>query len=242
MHRALVPFLLLLSFLLASCGENGPASQVDGSMEPQAQVVRAAPGRYAGTLPCADCSGIATELQLWPSGACLLQSTYVGKPVEANRFVEWGRWSHDAPGRVVVELGAGDRTLYFAPQPGGSLIKYDLAGTTLLDPATNSLQPADGTFAPGGVLPLRGTFYYPKPRVAHFRECHSGRDLLVRLDPEAAGIEGDFRDQGADPGQGMVAEVKGTLQVTPLEDTDGAVLLLTIKEYDALVPGERCAW
>ena len=80
-----------------------------------------------------------------------------------------GRWSHDAPGQVVVELGAGGRTLYFAPQPGGSLIKHDLAGTTLLDPYHE--QPAAcgwdlrsrqgcfrcaGTFYPSPCGPFRG--------------------------------------------------------------------------------------
>ena len=231
-----------ITLLLAACGEGAPAPEADAPLVQEVQVVRAAPGRYAGVLPCADCVGIRTELQLWPSGACVLQSTYQGKPNDANRFVEWGRWSHDDPGRVVLELAGGERTLYFAPQPDGSLIKYDLAGTTLLEAATNSLSPSEGTFAPGGLLPLRGTFHYPRPRVAHFRECTSGRELLVRLDPQAAGIEGDFSDRGGDPATGMVAEVKGTLQVTPLEDADGAVLLLTIKEYDALLPGERCAW
>lgn len=234
--------ILFVPLLLASCGEGAPAPEDDAPIVEQVVEVRASPGRYTGVLPCADCAGIGTELQLWPSGACVLQSTYQGKPVEANRFVEWGRWSHDDPGRVVLELEGGERTLYFAPQPDGSLVKYDLAGTTLLEAATNSLAATEGTFAPGGVLPLRGAFYYPQPRVAHFRECDSGRDLLVRLDPQAAGIEGDFRDLGGDPAQGLVAEVKGTLQVTPLEDADGTVLLLTIKEYDALLPEERCAW
>ena len=64
-------------------------------------------GPFVGTLPCADCEGIRTELTLWReagSGApsrFLLRETYLGKPRGAEVFESSGPWH---------ELGAGAAT------------------------------------------------------------------------------------------------------------------------------------
>ena len=54
-------------------------------------------GVFAGTLPCADCSGIATELTLvrrdsgWAEGRYLLKQTYIGRAVAPR--VTTGEWT-----------------------------------------------------------------------------------------------------------------------------------------------------
>jgi hypothetical protein len=54
-------------------------------------------GVFAGALPCADCSGLQTELTLvrkasgWAEGRYLLKQTYLGRPVKS--VITTGDWT-----------------------------------------------------------------------------------------------------------------------------------------------------
>lgn len=57
-------------------------------------------GFYTGTLPCADCSGIDTELTLFTHGptssgtaSYWLKETYLGKPAKDATFESGGSWT-----------------------------------------------------------------------------------------------------------------------------------------------------
>jgi uncharacterized lipoprotein NlpE involved in copper resistance len=57
-------------------------------------------GFYTGTLPCADCSGIRTELSLFAHGSTSsgtasywLRETYLGKPEKDATFESGGSWT-----------------------------------------------------------------------------------------------------------------------------------------------------
>jgi copper homeostasis protein (lipoprotein) len=70
-------------------------------------------GFYVGTLPCADCPGIRTELSLFSlpagtSGSFWLKETYLGKPEKDATFESGGSWvieaSRDDPKATVYRL------------------------------------------------------------------------------------------------------------------------------------------
>lgn len=229
--RALFPFVLIIA-----C--SSPGNEMEGE-DPSTR--RAAePGLYAGLMPCADCSGIRTELQLWPHGGCALQRMYQGKPDGGGPFVEWGRWRMDGKGRLELSLGEAGEKRHFHVDDAGGLVAYAAVGGALLDAATNTLAPTAGAFTPRVSGTLKGTFYQPRPRVWHFRECQSGRSMLVRFDPAAADIESGFREAGGVESDGLVVLLSGTLAPTPLTDEQGPVTLLTIMRWDRFLPGERC--
>jgi len=75
-------------------------------------------GRYAGTLPCADCEGIRVVLELYekttegPPTRYTLERTYLGTRDGDSRFIEVGEWSilrgaPDDPDATVYELDPG---------------------------------------------------------------------------------------------------------------------------------------
>jgi copper homeostasis protein (lipoprotein) len=91
---------LALSGLATACATPGPAEPL-------------LVGVFAGTLPCADCPGIATELTLvrkgpgWAEGRYLMRMTYLERSVDP--LVQTGEWTTlrgDAadPDAVVYEL------------------------------------------------------------------------------------------------------------------------------------------
>lgn len=127
MHRAALYVLPLV--LALSCATAPPESA--GPEGAEGMYFR---GTYAGTLPCADCEGIATELSVWSKGEfdyteCRfrLTETYLGKPDGANVFVTEGPW--------YLERGSGDDpddTVYALDLGGGSFRNFAIEDESTL--------------------------------------------------------------------------------------------------------------
>jgi|CXWL01.1.fsa_nt_gi hypothetical protein len=101
-------------------------------------------GRYAGTLPCADCDGIRLVLELYektadgPPTRYTLERTYLGTPDGDRIYIEVGEWTillgsgadPDAtvyqldpgkPGKTQSFLQRGDRELVLLDQELGEI-------------------------------------------------------------------------------------------------------------------------
>jgi len=68
-------------------------------------------GTYSGTLPCADCEGIQTELVLNEDMTFVRKQTYLGKP-EPNAFKEEGSFQWNDAGSDIQLLGAQGASQY----------------------------------------------------------------------------------------------------------------------------------
>jgi hypothetical protein len=137
----------------------------------------------------------------------------------------------DEQGRLELTLAGGEQVEHYTVRTDGSLVAQDGAGGAPLDTVAYALhrEAADLTPSVGGAL--KGSFFQGRPNVWNFRECHSGRLMLVR-----------FRKAGGDPAAGLVVELGGLMQPTPLTDDQGTVTLLTIKRWDRFLPGETCPY
>jgi uncharacterized lipoprotein NlpE involved in copper resistance len=71
----------LSHLLVVSC--LGLACTGWGRGHPSAAALIQLPARFAGVLPCTDCEGIRTELELRANGAWFMRSTYLGPGDEA---------------------------------------------------------------------------------------------------------------------------------------------------------------
>ncbi|WP_288369577.1 copper resistance protein NlpE [uncultured Algoriphagus sp.] len=60
-------------------------------------------GTYVGTLPCADCEGIETELTINYDGTYSYKTTYLGKESEAEEVTGTFQW--DENGSVITLAG-----------------------------------------------------------------------------------------------------------------------------------------
>jgi hypothetical protein len=84
-------------------------------------------GRWRGTLPCADCPGIDTELELYAgaggiSGPFHLVETYAGRPADRNRVETKGEW--------LAQRGSErdpEATVYRFEPAGGGAARFFLA-------------------------------------------------------------------------------------------------------------------
>ncbi|MBK9274131.1 MAG: copper resistance protein NlpE N-terminal domain-containing protein [Flavobacteriales bacterium] len=242
MHRHGPAALLTAVLVLASCS-HGPAGKQEPSATPAATPApTAAPGHYAAVLPCADCEGIRTDVQLWSFGGCVVQRQQRRNGELEEATCSWGRWRMDEQGRLELTLAGGEQVEHYTIRTDGSLVAQDGAGGDALDTVAYALHREAADLTPTVGEALKGSFFQGRPNVWNFRECHSGRLMLVRFDPEAADIEEGFRKAGGDPAAGLVVELGGVMQPTPLTDDQGTVTLLTIKRWDRFLPGETCPY
>ncbi|PZF71365.1 copper resistance protein NlpE [Taibaiella soli] len=136
--------ILGLMFVFAACRNNpdNTAAHADSAKAEVGNGASAAPAlqteSYSGMMPCADCSGILTDLALQhepntAEGTFLLRETYQGKPDTANSFNTNGTWttsrgSASDPNVNVIELNAEGGTngsRYYEVLPNGDLQQLD---------------------------------------------------------------------------------------------------------------------
>ena len=126
MRLPATPFLAaLLTASLMSCGE--PAGDAEESRAtpapPSSEILAAvrAPAGFRGTLPCADCPGIRTTLELAADGSATLTRLYL--EAEAGRdttMIDEARWTDGDAGHLVV-APEGQDELYFGFDRDGLL-------------------------------------------------------------------------------------------------------------------------
>lgn len=86
-------------------------------------------GTYKGVLPCADCEGIETELELNADKTYDLKETYLGKG-DGKAFESKGSFQFDANNTSVIELDkTGDNRKYFVAE--GYLKALDMEGNEI---------------------------------------------------------------------------------------------------------------
>lgn len=96
-----------ISLLFAACGEQQAPNHEPGVESPSpADNSRTSldwAGTYSGTVPCANCEGIATRININDDGTYMLQTQYIGKSDE--RFVAEGTFAWQDDGNHIVLQG-----------------------------------------------------------------------------------------------------------------------------------------
>lgn len=96
-------------------------------------------GVYEGTIPCADCEGIFTVLELSYDNTYVLTQTYLGSPEIENQFKERGNFSWNQAGSLIrlnTESGrfafkVGENQLWMLDQKG-AVIEGEMADLYIL--------------------------------------------------------------------------------------------------------------
>lgn len=68
-------------------------------------------GTYLGTLPCADCEGIETKLEIKLDGTFVLTEAYLGK--EDSQFVYQGKFNWNAAGNTIAVPSESEEMVQF---------------------------------------------------------------------------------------------------------------------------------
>jgi len=193
-------------------------------------------GPFVGTLPCADCEGIRTELLLYRDAASgapahfLLRRTYLGKPQGEAVFESMGPWQDVGAGSAAA--GRRVRVDPYQPNERLSFVRGGPAILELLDRnerriktrANLKLQLATSA-APAEPVPARvllaGTLRSAGPQGLQLQPCgSSGTQRVIDVSPESV-VTAVLTDLGLDRRGALYVEafgriVDGTAQIERL--------------------------
>ncbi|MCA8882915.1 MAG: META domain-containing protein [Rhodobacteraceae bacterium] len=172
------------------------------------------PASFTGTLPCADCAGIAHHLDLWPNQIYHMRRVWEGRDPAFTRD-EVGRWHADPARGALVLTGASEAPIFWQVMGPDRLRQMDLEGNPIdsdlpLDLISlGALQETDLS------LPLQGLFLYLAD-AASFEICLTGERFPVSMEGDYLALERAYLAERSEPGVPMMAVLDGTLTVRPV--------------------------
>ncbi|MDC9595612.1 envelope stress response activation lipoprotein NlpE [Xenorhabdus anantnagensis] len=207
--KILLALLAAGVFTVAGC-QNIPATQNDSVPQGQSQSTEKV---FSGIIPCADCSGIETTLQLAKDGTYILGQTYLKAKSEENTFFETGHWAINGK-KIILSNQDGKKSYYLIK--GENLDMLDING----EPIQSSFNYELEKVAP---KKLAGEYSYFADS-ALFTECDTGRryDASENID-----LERGYSAMGVEGGTPVYVEVEGYYTLRPsMEDGlfDNAVI------------------
>ncbi len=230
--RSLLP--LAAFALLWSCGSDpapatdAPATVIDTIAA--TPVVTDWPGYYDGTLPCADCEGIATQLWVRSDSTFILRQRYLGK--DSLAFGTIGQW-HVVNGLMTIGIGT-DKPDFWRWTEGG-IQMVDEMGAPFQSSFNHTLEKlADEINDEIPRMRLKGTFTYMadaktfQPCGSRFTwPCAGGMDQgaeegEVMNSMNGADLERSYLKAVGQGGKPWTIEVECSLSMGPAMEGDGA--------------------
>ena len=118
-----ISFLLVSIGIALSCVNNQKTLAAKDKIESMESLSANLAGLYTGNLPCVDCEGISTILELHKDKSYILRYSYEGK--SDDQFVKEGEWSVK---KNTLSLDGVDYQYKINPD---YLIQLDLAGNEI---------------------------------------------------------------------------------------------------------------
>lgn len=194
------------------------------------------PASYVGTLPCADCPGIDTRLNLLPDGQFQLRMTYQER--EGAGFDQIGRWTSE---KGMLVLKDGDRLVEQFKITGKTheLLKLDMQGQPIPSKLNYTLQRKNVYQPMKPRLTMQGLFSYfaDSPR---FTPCATNQSMPVRMEDDYLALERAYLVQRKQPGMTLLAEVDGQILRQPRLEGEGSEQALKVLKFIELSAVTAC--
>ncbi|MEV8466830.1 META domain-containing protein [Fluviibacterium sp. DFM31] len=195
------------------------------------------PATFTGTLPCADCEGIAHHLDLWPDQTYHLRRIWQGKTPPLIRD-EVGRWYVDPARAALVLHGAAEMPLQWEIQAPDRLRALDMQGKVIDSDLPYELQGTVPLEETDLDLPLQGLVTYFAD-AAQFEVCLSGKTYPVEMSGDYPALERAYGEARPTPGAPLLATVMGRLELRPaMEGPDRRSLI--VDRFVSIWPEGTC--
>lgn len=177
------------------------------------------PASFSGTLPCADCAGIAWHLDLWPDQAFHLRREWLGRSGaggKTTRRDQVGRWYATPRDRDVLVLpGNGDAAIRWQVLAPDRLRLLDRAGEPI-ESTLNYELTSDGSLVETDIedLFLGGMMTYYADAAA-YEDCLTGRTYPIAQEGAYLALERAYLADRSAPGAELYVHVDGSLLMRP---------------------------
>lgn len=171
------------------------------------------PASFTGTLPCADCAGVAHHLDLWPDQTYHMRREWQGRAgdIGSNRRDELGRWYADPVRGAIVLYGASEMPIQWEVKSPDRLRLLGMDGAPIVSDLPYDIV-SDGTlsetdldgFFMGGIMRMTGD-------AATFEECLTGHLYPVAQEGDYPALAAAYLAGRAGPGAALYVHVEGGL-------------------------------
>jgi copper homeostasis protein (lipoprotein) len=163
------------------------------------------PATFTGTLPCADCPGIALTLTLLADGTFRLREVYQERPAV---FRDRGRWALADNGARLLLRGGTEGPRQFAVLGPDSLEMLDTQGRAVPSQAGSTLARAAELDWVRDTMRLLGTYTYMAD-AGRFTDCLTGKSYPVAQVGANAALEGAYGEAVGEPSGPLLILVTG---------------------------------
>jgi len=193
---------------------------------------------FTGNLPCADCTAVRHQLELFPNGSYFLRRAYLGKGRDAY-VDEIGRWTLSRDGSTLTLKGTGDTTRRIAIGKPDTLQVLGAAGKKGASPRGNTLALTNRAAPLEPRLEMRGMFTYMAD-AGRFTECTTRQSWPVAQEGDNAALESAYSRARRRDAEGMLVRVVGRVAMRPRMEGGGRERALVVERFVDIRPGERC--
>lgn len=199
------------------------------------------PASFEGTLPCADCAGIQTQVNLWDDGVFHIEETYLGTEDGDVVFMSLGRWHVDPAANNKIYLhGSKEAPAIYTILEDGKLELMDRHGQKIESTLSYTLTPM--VFTPIEInTKMTGEFRYMAD-AASFKECLTQRSYPVAMKADYPALEKAYSETNkSQPGDPVVVSIDA--QVMPhqsMEASQGDIDTVIVNRFIGIADGLKC--
>jgi copper homeostasis protein (lipoprotein) len=194
---------------------------------------------FTGDLPCADCTAVRYQLELFPDETFFLRRTYVGRPRGAASD-EIGTWVLSRDGRTLTLTRGTDAPLRIAIGTTNTLHVLGAAGVSASGTRSDVLRLAPSASPLEPRLRMRG-MYRNMADAGRFTECVTRQSWPVAQERDNLALEAAYARARQSPGEAVLVEVTGRVAMRPGADGGDSERTLVVERFGAARPGESCA-
>ncbi|BAV09592.1 NlpE-like protein with OB domain [Filimonas lacunae] len=197
-------------------------------------------GLFADTLPCADCEGIITVLDLNADSTFTLEQEYLGTKEGGHISYQLGKWSAVDSILTLNEITEGNRQYKIVGT--NELQTLDNEGVIITGTKVNyTLHRQTGKFAPKKAIQVRGMLAYSD--TSRIKICGWGKEYAVTYTPEAAtAIKTAAAKIKSKPGERVLTEAEGKFVTQLGVSSSTPKESFVIEKFVKFLPGEKCRY
>lgn len=234
--RFLTPIACILALVLGGCAAAPPVQA-----PAPAKVAPAVPASFTADLPCADCPGIRTTLNLREDGTFLLRQTYLDASTAGDRdFYDLGRWEFGPEDGVLTLRGGTEGPRRFEVRDADTLRQLDTAGQPIRSALNYELRRTAEPYPFTDTMPLRGLYSYMAD-AASIEECLTGKRFPVAAAGDNLRLERAYLAAQSAPGAPLLVTLDGHLEVRPGMEQDRNEEHVVVDRFGRTWPGQNCS-
>jgi len=228
--------LVLTCLILCACNNNkGTNKTTDSAANKKGGFeLQKLDGVFYDTLPCADCPGIATQLELKPDNSFILEQAYLGKSV----LYDLGKWSVTDS---ILKLTGSEGPKQFKILNHAAIRLLDNEGRMTYDTTSTHivLSRINTPFKPLQPIPVEGVFSASGDTMK-IHICAVDNTYPVAIAPDAMSMKATYNSATHQKNEPVYAKLEGHFELRPsLTDTTTKDFFV-VEHFVKFIPGQQC--